>query len=478
MEKETTKEIKHSIFDNENIPLVMLLFSTIFLYIIALSTSQDNDMFFEIMSGRDILKGNFHTVSHLNNHPMIIQQWLYCVFMALFDKLGYLGHMLFVLIQNIILYILSSLFIYRKTHNLKKATIGSFVSIVICYQYMVNIRPQIITVILLIAELLLIELYKEKDSILYLFCVIPILLLHANFHQAVFLYSLFVLIPYYIDKKEDKLKLDWRLILISPVYLLCSLCTPYGIDGSTYIIKTFTTKAYSYFNIVEIQPLSIFEYHGIILLIGIAISIWCIYNKKLNKFMLFYVFSLFLLVCGMNTRHLSILFLMFMYILSYDELDVIVKNKYVKIGLAFMFLLMSMSNANEIKDIRTTYIDNIGDYITEQNAPIYNVNVHLGNWLEYQGYNNVLIDTRTEAFPIMGDTEILPNIYALQTGIYKDLDKNTSEFVSDEYVLDTIKDYDYVVTLKLYYVNRVLGNNAKYKLIYKDNTFYIWEKVI
>ena len=67
-------------------PIAFMCLFMLILYVILLLKSQDNDMFFEIMSGRDILNGNFRTVSHLNNFPIIVQQWLYAVCYIYHDK--------------------------------------------------------------------------------------------------------------------------------------------------------------------------------------------------------------------------------------------------------------------------------------------------------------------------------------------------------------------------------------------------------
>ena len=187
---------------------IFLLISCSLLYIVLLSKSLDNDMYFEIMSGRDLLTGNFSTATHLGNFPILVQQWLYAVTLAIFDKLGYAGIIGLVFLQDSILWALSSVLIYRKTKDKKLAVLGSFFAILFCHNYMINVRPQIITVILLVAELLLLDIYKEKHKFRYLLCIIPILILAANFHQAVFLYHIMILVPFYIDKRY----IDYSLV--------------------------------------------------------------------------------------------------------------------------------------------------------------------------------------------------------------------------------------------------------------------------
>lgn len=210
---------------------ILILICCLVLYIPLLLLSQDGDMYFTITSGKDLLNGNFNTLSHVRNNPAIIQQWLYAVLLAKFDGFDYIGNIIFVLLQNILLWVISGIFIYNKTNDKNKTILGPIILTLLLKNYIINIRPETITLILIILELLFIDKYKETANMIYLALVIPILVLSANMHQAIFLYHIYVLIPYYINNKQ----LDWKLILATPIYILCSLCTPYGVDGSLYI---------------------------------------------------------------------------------------------------------------------------------------------------------------------------------------------------------------------------------------------------
>ena len=111
----------------------LLIIFSIVLYIVFLLGSQDNDMFFEIVSGRDLLAGNFETASHLDNFPLTVQQGLYAVCLAIFDNLGYIGHILLVFIQDVILLLLSVIFIKMKSnHSIKIALISSLGALLFC----------------------------------------------------------------------------------------------------------------------------------------------------------------------------------------------------------------------------------------------------------------------------------------------------------------------------------------------------------
>lgn len=460
------KEIKNKL------SIIVFYSSIIILYITLLSKSQDNDMWFEIMSGRDILNGNFHTVSHLDNFPIIVQQWLYAVIMALFDKLGTTGHILLVFIQDLILITLSSVFIYKKTNKKKWSIIGSIIALLYCHDYMINIRPQIITVILLVSELLLLEYYKSTKKNIYLFGIIPILVLAANMHQAVFLYHIFILIPYYISIKTKQI--DWKLIVFTPLYILCSILTPYGINGSLYIVNTFRSNAFKIVSINEIQPLSITSYIGVKLVLIVAFIIFYNYLHKSNQFINFYVFSVFILSL-INVRHISIEFIAIIFIISnLSDIKIsIFTPTDIRLFTSLLFILLALAFMNKTDMV----YGNVANIIPEKDARIYNSAMDIGGWLEYNGYTKVKIDSRCEAFSkeISGVSNILEEYFAITQGYW--VQPNFKYTIAeDNELLLVLNNYDYIVAKENQYINRVLQRSNDWTLIFNDGLYTIYHK--
>lgn len=469
LKKITDKIYKNGLF-------IVLIGLGILFYIVKLLGSQDNDMYFEIVSGNDLLNGNFSTATHLGNIPIIVQQWLYAVCMAIFDKLGYIGDILFVLVQNIILWVVSSIFIYQKTNDKKKAILGSFFATIYCYNYMINIRPQIITVILIIVELLFVEHYKKTKDIIWLIPSIPILCLASNFHQAVFLYHLFVLIPYYIDTKtideQTKISIDWKLVFMSIIYVACSLVTPYGIDGALYIVRTFQSKALDTTAIMEVASLSIKSFIGVKLLILVSIVIWNIYKHKSNRFVNFYTFSIFILAL-VSARHISILFIAVMFIICYIDFSEL-SNNYVYGIICFLLINLCLTYSTHIRN----YSDNfgiIGEIIKDKDAKIYNSAMELGGWFEYCGYTNVKFDARPELFSeeMCGEPNLLQDYRTMILGTKYDNEQKATILADDEYILSIVEDYDYVVIKTNSYFNRIA--NKQWHSIYSSNLYVVWE---
>lgn len=450
---------------------VLFFIGAIIFYLVLLFGSQDNDMFFEITSGRDLLNGNFKTASHLNDFPMIVQQWLYSACLAIFDKLGYAGHMLFVFIQDVILWIVSGLFIYRKTKNKYISIVAPIVITLGCYDYLVNIRPQIITMILLVTEILLLDKYHEKNENKYLIAMIPLLILAANFHQGLFLYHIFILIPYYF---YENYKIDWKLVLVTPAFMCCSLLTPYGLRGSLYILRTFNSGAYSLFNINELKCLNILSISGAKIIFMLAVAIMLIHWQSSDRYTNFYTFSVAFL-CFTATRHLSIAFIPLMFLTTKINF-----NKFDKYNTAIYSIVASLcfigtiANIRQAGDLRNTYGD-VANVIEDKNATIYNSAMDVGGYLEYNGYTKVRIDSRCEAFSkeISGEDNILENIYITMTGFIPKEKNKPAVLATKEEMLKIIEDYDYLVSNSVDGV--LMSVQDSWIKIYEDDEYVIWK---
>ena len=82
---------------------ICLLVISLGIYLITLSICINSDFYFTWYSGKQIWKyHNLHTnpATHID---LVIQQWLYAVFVYLFHKIGLVGDIGLVVIQNIIL---------------------------------------------------------------------------------------------------------------------------------------------------------------------------------------------------------------------------------------------------------------------------------------------------------------------------------------------------------------------------------------
>ena len=446
--------------------LILLILSLLYLYF--LLNSQNSDMFFIISSGKDILNGNLYYNPH-TNLPIVHQQWLYSIICYQFDKLGIVGHFLFVFLQDILLWFVSYTFIKNKAKNKWSAIIIPIISIIVCHNYMICIRPQIITMILLITELLVIEKYKETNK--YLLLLIPISILEANLHQAIFLYHIFIMIPFLFDIMDNKLKIDWKLVFMIPIMILSTLITPYGINGTLFIYKTLQSNVFkNKIHILEVAPVEITSFIGIILLLMMIITGIALYKRIINKYIIFYVVSIFILTF-ISLRHSVLMLIPLLYLGVLFDLE----HKNIKVSI--LGILLFFSSLFVIKKLGSNFniLTNTDDYVIckevineiPKDATIYN-EMNIGAYLEYMGYENILFDARPELYT----QPLCEKDYFNDYSIFRYGIDLLSMPVSDEIVKNIYNKYEYIITYKNSYGNKILNTDNKYKLINEENKWY------
>ena len=127
-------------------------------------------------------------------------------------------------------------------------------------------------------------------------------------------------------------------------------------------------------------------------------------------------------------------------------------------------------------DIKYDY-GKVANSIEDKDAPIYNVAMDLGGWLEYNGCTKIKIDSRCEAFSeeISGVPHILEDYFALSQGYWAESDGGYS-LVEDDEILALVDDYEYVVAKKNQYVNRTMNRNTDvWTLIFDDNKYTVYQ---
>ena len=430
--------------------------------------SLNPDQFFMIASGNDVLNGHLTYNTNLQMN-YVLQQWLYSVVLAFIDNhFGYVGDILFTLIQNIVLWFLSYKFLKKKIKSDFWATIIPIVLILINFFYVISVRPSTITLILLLSEILILEKYKETKNWKQLFWLIPILILLANVHQSIYLYCGIVAMPYMIEGK----KLDWKVIISGLLMLPISLLTPYGLDGALYIFRAMIIGQ-KYIRIQEMQSaaanIAIYAYVclAIIGLVGVN------YFKKANKFINFYMI---LTICMtiMTLRSILFIFIPMLFIAKNFDFSVFSDVKIFKESLVTTIVMSALTalilfNAPALITFDLNdELDLVEHYIAleiPKNAKIYNV-PDSGGILEYNGYN-IYLDTRPDAYD-KENTERFREFSIIDGGI------NGARYVSDTEILKETEKFEYLIT----YTNSRLDNIYKdmnYEPLYRNGMYVIYK---
>lgn len=461
---------------------ICLLVVSLGIYLITLSICINSDFYFTWYSGKQIWKyHNLHTnpATHID---LVIQQWLYAVFVYLFHKIGLVGDISLVVIQDIILGIL--LYIFYKQYMGKKLSIMcAIASILCCFNYMINIRPQIITMIFIVSQILIVNQYKKTNNIKILFLLIPISILSANFHNALFLYHIYVMIPYMIDKIENKFKIDMKIIIASLGMLLCSLITPYGADGILLLYKTYKSNVFDYLAISEIAPIELVSFSGIQILIFIIILLYFIRKGYANKFLVFYGVTATLFMMTLSFRHQVLGVIVYMYIFSNKQVVTflynVINNLYVpKIILIILSIVSLFIGINTFivgkgevcSSVKYAYdcIETIDDI--PKDSHIFNT-MNTGPYLEYKGYTDIFIDTRPELYTKeLCGIDYINKYLILTCGI----DKNQTLYSAED-IRPMYEEYDYIMILKTDYLYVDLKTNENYTLHTEQNGFVIYK---
>ena len=243
-----------------------------------------------------------------------------------------------------------------------------------------------------------------------------------------------------------------------------------------YIINTFKSKTYKIISITELVSLDITTFIGIRCLLLVILVIYLIYKNKSNLYTNFYVFSIFI-ISLLSLRHTSLMYLMTLSILSYSNIKIDIKSEYKSVICNFISICLTFTGILLLpysKDIRSDYID-ITNVIENKDALIYNSDMDVGGYFEYNGYTKMSLDSRCEAFSkeISGIDNIIRNYTAISKG-YLIEDDFSYTIPTDEYILGLVEDYDYVISGKLQYFNRIALKNNWIEL-YKDQSYVIWK---
>lgn len=457
----------------------LVLSSILILYaVLLLGNAINSDMFFTISSGRDLLNGNFSTISLANNQPAIIQQWLYAIFITMFDSLGCVGDVLCVFIQNTILWMLSYIFIYNKTKNKWLSITSPIIFICLLSHYLCSIRPETITIICLMSQILLLDKYKKSNDIKYLLWLIPLFILSANLHQSLFLYHFYIFIPYIMNKDN----FDTKIIISMPLLFLCSFCTPYGINGSLFIFRTYKSHVFDLVYMKEVfgWNLNSKDYlSSLAVIITLLLFIYITYRRKINIYNIYFCLG-GLLATSISYRHIILLYIGLIFCALYCKPLVrmfrditpyiCILTFSIALILASKITVSKNTNSNTTCHGVVKYLeDNDLNLVDKRNIKIYN-SINLGGYLEYYGYN-VVIDSRVELFTKhlakTNNDQLLDTYINVELCNAKDL--NTCYY--------TLYNYDYIILNNDAPIVKLLETNDTFIKVYSDGSNSIWRPI-
>ena len=438
----------------------------------------DNDFWFLINTGKNILEEGFASIEPFTIHAGLAympQQWLTCViFYLIFKCLGISGMFCFVIICYVLLTLLLYKIAYLLSENKKiSLLITLFINIFIITMSILTTRPQIIDLIFFTLELYILELFIKKGNKKILYIIPLISLLMINLHASMWMMLFVFLVPYYIEyivlKLKKKTFIEIKpLIIITVLSLLAGLINPYGINAITYLFRSYGIKEINSL-IGEMHAIEISNLTGKIAFVLIGFTFFSFYlNKGKNRI------RYFLLALGTSYLFLShlkgILYFLVVFapVVGYNfknnrqlktrEMFKIEKIIYSLIIATFLGLVLSISKLDKKEEL-----SNFADYLDKNST--HEIKLYTGyddgSYMEYRGYK-CYIDPRAEVFLKSNNKkkDIFSEYYKLING-----DIDASLFLKDY-------QFDYLlVSEKDKFLHKELKANKEYEEVYSERIY-------
>ena len=465
-----------------------------------LPRTMQNDTFFTIATGNHILENGYDNLDHLSWHENLNfykLRWAFDVTIALiYNTFNFTGIYVFVLIIACLTGI--SLFNILLKQNCKIlvaffVTMFSMISVIGIWGF--TARAQIISYLLLLLEVCCIEKLIEKGKPSYYICLFIISVLLVNFHASVWMMTLILIAPYFLEAFVSKFSknnansriiiqtINIKTLLISTfVLFLGSLFSPIGTYVYTYMFKVVGGLSSKF--ILELQMVNIFTESGISSLLILFIIIFLETKTKIRLSNLAMFLGLFIMGV-LAFRNLAFLYIIGSLIIgkyitsffeTYDKdntLDDCTKyvsqNKVLVIIAVFITVLCisqhSLQTNYEYID-ETTYpvsaVNYIKKHIDYESLKVFN-HFDFGSYMELNGIKT-FIDSRSEIYcKEFNNTEVLQDWY--------------------ETVCTTTKHYrelflkyniDYAVLYNTEIINIYIAQDSNYIKIYEDEYFSIY----
>lgn len=300
-----------------------LFFLSMFIGLLFISRSLDNDIWFLLSHGRYVVQYGWPTTDPLSMHEgldFVMQQWLSAViFWESYVIGGESGPIAVVYIVNtaiICAYYRLLRLVAQGNRSIAIAMTALFM-IIICPLFMVT-RPQIFSLLIFILAVYLLE--KSTKSITWTrylaFFLLSVLLI--NLHAAMWPLMAILVLPYLVEKIVRLDKKGWFLHQIetpwfSYALLLCIILAagflnPYGIDAMTYTVHSYGVDTINKL-VGEMHPLAFDNILGKIGFILLGLSILMYSKEKFPlRWMLLSLGTAVLMLSAVRSSDLFLLF--------------------------------------------------------------------------------------------------------------------------------------------------------------------------
>ena len=409
------------LFEKNNLKYLIIFLIPI-LVTLFFVTRVDNDSWFVLAEGREIVENGVYKTDMLSMHSdfnVVVQNYGFAVLFwltyAAFGLYGlYVGMLLCLIAVEVLLYKIFMLL--SEKNEMISLVLMTVVSVGLAMGFVVT-RAQMASYVIFLTLIYLLEKYARSGRIKYLYAIPFLSLIQINLHASLWLMLFLVMGVFVLDASKGDYKAK-PIIITGLIAAAMGLLSPYGIEMITFVLKSYFGGIIS--NLVdEMKPFSLTNWRFALMYgaIAIAITLGFYGNKKDLKTRYLLLFIGFLAV-GINTlKGMSqVLLVMFLPVAAmykearWPETKDEKKVKILGIGRTVLVVVMlGMLCRGLAVDLRglkegpdadmVAAVDKLDEEIPEEKRKEMRVytGYNDGGYMEFRGYRPYL-DPRAEVF--------------------------------------------------------------------------------
>lgn len=424
------------------------------------------------------------------NLKIVVQQWLYCVGVSwIYNVFGYLGLAALTALEALTAAWLC--YLIGRQHSENRFLCGAVGLITACLMQYTSIRPEWITVILLLIQCLIMEKYLKDRKVWRLYLLPLLTLAEINVHAAYWILHFVLLLPYMVPLAiKDYITnnaIEWRKLkhFIIPLLLMVGVLfiNPYGTGAITYLLDSYGEA--QKVSISELKYITVFSRFGLIVVSMIVLFAIGIVKKKMTSVSLWMVFGLLILAAAQykwsNIYTIIGLYACLPFMASWGQRNLEIhtfKIPAMVLGLLCVTLVTLSVYQLQTNPITAATADPAIAYLQE-NGELSETKVYAsferGNLPEYLGYK-VYMDARPELYSkvINGQFDLLDEWLTIWRG-----ENDNGRLTSSDYKAFLDKyDFDYLLLQKgdTYLMDFLTNYSGYQKVILNNSKYYLYVK--
>jgi len=472
------------------------------------------DYYFLVATGREIVHNG---IPHTNpwfvdeGLPIVIQQWLYDVYIYLLDRLGNWSITVSICLMQFIFVGIAYKFLSINNRDKCKEDsrlLASILALLFGGFYVKSIRPEMITVILLMLQILYLEKYKQSSNKVELLKIVVLNVVEANIHSSMCIMHYAIIIAYIfpgLKKLMDndslcKIGKDYIKWLMFLAVMIASSCiNPYGYHIITYTLEAVLADTFDLMPISEMQKTVLLTDAGIILLVHMLILTIVMCKNRMRSSSVYTCIGIILceMMAYRNTMFAPIVNVILLNeLIPVIDVSILNRHKHISKVVSLLCIVTALVTFTKlITQINSKFNFDIAGYADVEKAedvlehydiskdtPIY-TDMNYTSYFEYIGYTKLYIDARPELFVDRGKhVESLEDNILLEYNIYfsngSTIDDEGNLKVITNNDIDEIVDYYGFKCFIVAYGDRMysyLYDNSKYEYIdIPDSDIGVW----